>query len=125
MRGGPFYSASAAERKQPCCSVRFSRAEPEQLIGLLGRTEPSLSDGVMPPSKPNRACTTTEPSRADPPLGLVAQCHTQIHATAHSCALYVCYTHAQPIRSQQCTGRQGQHGRTLRRDPVAGFWGTP
>src|SRR5437763_334326 len=24
--------------------------------------------------------------------------------------LYVCYTHAQPIRSQQCTGRQGQHG---------------
>ena len=73
----------------------------------------------MPPSKPNRACTATEPSRADPPLGSVARCHTQIHANAHSCVLYVCYTHAQPIRSQQCTGRQGQHGGTLRRDPAA------
>src|SRR5438270_6510889 len=73
----------------------------------------------MPPSKPNRACTATEPSQADPPLGSVARCHTQIHANAHSCTLYVCYTYAQPIRSQQCTGRQGQHSGTLRCDPAA------
>src|SRR5881394_1256990 len=71
MRGGPFYSASAAERKQPCCSVRFGRAEPEQPIGLLGRTEPSPSNRVMPPSKPNRACKPPSRARADPPLGLL------------------------------------------------------
>ena len=53
MRGGAFRSANTAERKQPCCSVRFGRAEPEQPIGLLSRTEPSPSDRVTPPSKPN------------------------------------------------------------------------
>src|SRR5213078_4074381 len=97
----------------------WNQTEPEQPNQLLSRTEPSPSDRVMLPSKPNQACTATEPSRADPPLGSVARCHTQIHANAHSCMLYVCYTHAQPIRSQQCTGRQGQHGGTLRRDPAA------
>ena len=71
MHGGPFYSTSAAERKQPCCSVRFGRAEPEQPIGLLGRTEPSPSNRVMPPSKLNRACKPPSRARADPPLGLL------------------------------------------------------
>ena len=46
--------------------------EPKQPNQLLGRTEPSPSDRVMPLSKLNRACTATKPSRADPPLGSVA-----------------------------------------------------
>src|SRR5437762_12772282 len=41
MHGGAFRSVNTAERKQPCCSVQ------------LGRTEPSLSNRVTPPSKPN------------------------------------------------------------------------
>src|SRR5213078_3163995 len=71
MRGGAFRSANTAERKQPCCSVQFGRAEPEQPIGLLSRTKPSPSDRVTPPSKPNRACKPPSRARADPPLGLL------------------------------------------------------
>src|SRR5437773_1313514 len=101
MCGGTFCSTSATERKEPCCSVWF------------GSAKPSPSNKVIPPSKPNQACTTTEPSQADPPLGSVAQCHTQIHANTHSYTLYVCYMYTQPIRSQQCMSRQGQHSGTL------------
>ena len=49
----------------------YRQAEPEQLIGLLSRTEPSPSDRVTPPSKPNRACKPPSRARADPPLGLL------------------------------------------------------
>src|SRR4051812_35218381 len=57
MRGGAFPNANTAERKQP--------------IGLLSRTEPSPSDRVTPPSKPNRECKPPSRARADPPLGLL------------------------------------------------------
>src|SRR5438046_10747057 len=54
----------------PACLIQaWNQTEPKQPNQLLGRTEPSPSDRVMPLSKLNRACTATKPSRADPPLG--------------------------------------------------------
>src|SRR5437763_4834834 len=105
-----FWGQSGLESNRACSAERLglvAQTEPEQPNRLLGRTEPSPSDRVMPPSKPNRACTATEPSRADPPLGSVARCHTQIHANAHFCTLYVCYTQCSANQKPAMHGQAG------------------
>src|SRR5437016_9550441 len=54
-------------RERRACS-----AERKQLIGLLGRTEPSPSGQDGPPSKPNRACKPPSRARAEGLLGLLS-----------------------------------------------------
>src|SRR2546430_8803490 len=53
MRGGAFRSANTAERKQPCCSVRFGRAEPERQGHATEQAEPSMQATEPSPSGPS------------------------------------------------------------------------
>src|SRR5437763_1105689 len=79
------------ESNRACSAKRLSlvaQTEPEQPNRLLGRTEPSPSDRVMPPSKPNRACKPPSRARADPLLsllGLIPGLHVTVDFINHCC----------------------------------------
>ena len=50
MHGGAFCSVNTTEHKQPCCSVRFGRAEPERQGHATEQAEPSMQATEPSPS---------------------------------------------------------------------------
>ena len=92
------------------CSAEPSRARAARMGHRASRTEHARHR-----AKPSGGPEFARFARFARCLLRCSVCHTQMRSGAHSCALYVCYMHDQPIRSQQCTGRQGQHGATPQR----------
>jgi len=53
MHGGAFCSVSATKRKEPCCLVQFSCAEPEQQGHATEQAEPSMQATKLSLSGPS------------------------------------------------------------------------